>query len=280
METLVILIVVSLYIGGIVLVSIRDKLKTDRKTLTPEQAFFLHRNLPFYDTLDEQGKKRFNHRMALFLEFHQFYGRDGLVITEEMKITIAGAGIHLTFGMDDFMFYSFLDIYVYPAAYYSPFSKTMNKGETNPQGIIAFSWPHLEEGFETTSDKINLGYHEFAHALLLQQSQEELNDSTFGDGYRLFSIAMQKYKIARQAYQLDFLREYAFTNKMEFFAVCTEHFMEAPEDLNNKFPGLYLIMTRMLRIDPLNRGTHLSFDYDDETVNETIEKILDRDGPY
>jgi Mlc titration factor MtfA (ptsG expression regulator) len=156
----------------------------------------------------------------------------------------------------------------------------MNRGETNPHGILAFSWPHLKDGFATTKDKINLGYHEFAHALLLQESQEEYGDSQFDRGYQLFSVAMEQFKIARRALELDFLRDYAFTNKMEFFAVCSEHFMEAPEEMYEKFPGLYHLMCRMLRMDPITSRFHLHFQYDEEMDHALVARILNRTEPY
>lgn len=274
-------IAVNVGIGIIVLIGVLKRIKENSKSITPEQIRILHQNIPFYRTLDEAEKKRFNHRMAMFLEMHEFSGREGLELTEEMIITIAGAGIHLTFGLNDFLFLSFRKIYVYPEIYYSPFTKTVNKGETNPHGIIAFSWPDLKGGFDTTEDKINLGYHEFAHALILQESQDELNDHMFEVGYQLFSIAMQKFKIAKHAYQLDFLRDYAFTNKMEFFAVCAENFMESPETIYEKFPGLYEILSRMLRSDPINKRIHLWFFYGNEPSYEClVSDILERDEPY
>lgn len=259
----------------------RNRLREDRKTLTPEQTGILRKNLPFYAGLDETAQTFFNHRAALFLEQHTFEGREGLEVTEEIRTTIAGGAIHLTFGLDVFLFTSFPLILVYPSAYYSPLSRTFNRGETNPHGIITFSWKDYREGFDSTADQTNLGYHEFAHALILQEVSQEQDDPMFRHGYQLFSVALQELKMARYAKEQDFLRDYAFTNKMEFFAVCAETFMEDPQLMIEKFPGLYEIMKRMLCTDPVNHESGLRFEYDENPDYLSIaSSLLGWDRPY
>ncbi len=273
-DAIVILLLMSIFFGVVIFKQVLERKSENAKTITLSQEEILLKNLPFYSQLRSTDLKRFNHRVEMFLEFHEFHGREGLQINEEIMITIAGAAVHITFGLDDFLLGSFKEIYVYPSIFYSPFSKTMNKGETNPHGILAFSWPHFKEGFATTTDRINLGYHEFAHAIMLQNSMEELNDEQFNRGYQLFGVAMQHFKIARTAFELKFLRDYAFTNKMEFFAVCAEHFMEDPQELYDKFPGLYRLMVRMLRMDPLDNRLRIHFQYNDEPETDTVERLL------
>lgn len=274
------LVLIPLIAGIFISIGVTKKLMTRWKTISDAQVLLLSNFLPFYNTLCEREKRRFNNRMAMFLEYHDFLGREGLYTDDEMRIAISAAAIHLTFGLDDFLFKGFRDIFIYPSVYYSPFTKSMNRGETNPHGILAFSWPHLRDGFSTTEDRMNLGYHEFAHALLLQESREEYGDSQFERGYQLFSLAMEEFKIARRAYELDFLRPYAFTNKMEFFAVCSEHFLEAPEEMYDKFPGLYNLMCRMLRMDPLTSRFHLHFQYNDDADWTIVAQILNRTEAY
>jgi Mlc titration factor MtfA (ptsG expression regulator) len=275
MNDLIPLAVFILINGAIVAMIVMYKIRVSNITITEAQAYYLKHNLPVYDTLCTTDKERFNHRVGLFLRYHRFSGREGLIITDEIRLTIAGAGIHLTFGLKDFMFTAFPEIYVYPSVYYSPFSKTTNKGETNPRGIIAFSWPHYLDGFRTTEDRINLGYHEFAHALIIQRSGMSINNTGYDLGYQIFSAALANNRLAQKARELDFLREYAFRNKMEFFAVSAEYFLEDPQGLYAKFPALYRIMSRVLCMDPMTNRLHIDFKYTEDFPEEVAARIMD-----
>ena len=47
------------------------------------------------------------------------------------------------------------------------------------------------------------------------------------------------------------MREYAASNIDEFWAVCVEHFYEAPEEFCRNLPELYQAMCSILGIDPM-----------------------------
>jgi MtfA peptidase len=218
---------------------------------------------PFFNILDFQLKNKFKKRLEHFIKIHSFEGREGLAVTDEMRLLISAAAVRMTLGLNYYDFSLFPEILIYPDVYYSPFSKTHNKGETNPQGIIAFSWPHLVEGFKTESDHINLAYHEFAHALIFAAVSDTPSDSGFEAGYEMFSDALSHDHLSQKVYSLKIFRDYAFTNKMEFFAVAAENFMEAPRDLHDECYELYDILRHMLRQDPLTHQYGLHFTYDD-----------------
>jgi len=48
-----------------------------------------------------------------------------------------------------------------------------------------------------------------------------------------------------------FLRDYAMTDKEEFFAAAVEHFFENPKKFNHERPELYDTLAGLLRQDPL-----------------------------
>jgi MtfA peptidase len=245
-----------------------DNNKPKSKPPNAEFEPLLTRYFPFYNSLDDRLKKKFRKRLAWFLRIHSFEGREGFIITDEVMILISAAAINLTLGLKDYKFRDFEKIIVYPGIFFSPFTHTHNKGETNPHGMIVFSWTHLKEGFSTTTDHINLGYHEFAHALLLQESNEGVNDSMFHWGYRRFSNSLLHEHLSQQVKELDIYREYAFTNKMEFFAVSAESFMEAPEFLYEKCPRMYDLMCRILRQDPVHKEFGLRYFYSVEEFRD------------
>lgn len=204
-------------------------------------------------------KKRFWHRLDAFINDHEFEGREQFELSEAVIVQISATAIHLTLGLNDFLLDHFKKILVYPDIYYSPFTKTHNKGETNPHGIITLSWPHAKEGIDNSSDSINLCYHEFAHALMLQYVNTGVNDLMFQIGYEYFSYLLQHHQLSQYTQSTDILCDYAFANKMEFWAVSVESFLENPSRMQVKCYPLYDLLCKMLRQDPVkNRYGFLS----------------------
>ena len=232
-----------------------------------ELDLFLQTHTEFYKTLPPKMKKRFKHRLPIFIDTHEFEGREGLSVTEEMKLLISSAAVHLTLGLSDYTLSDFNRIFIYPDVYYSQFTKTTNRGETNQHGIITMAWPYVVDGFRDTTDKINLAYHEFAHALILQHVNTGLEDSMFVHGYELFCDKLFSENLSRKVEEMGLLREHAYANKMEFFAASTEFFLEAPELLHNQCSELYYLMVRMLRQDPVHQFYGLTFTYINDGTN-------------
>jgi len=226
--------------------------------------FILKTKTHFYENLPAEIKKRFLHRLDNFIERHDFDGHQGLTVTDEMRVLISAAAVHLTLGLNDYELADFRKIIVYPDVYYSGYSKTTNRGETNPHGIIALTWRFVEEGFADITDKVNLGYHEFAHALVLQHVNGGLNDQMFSFGFQKFSYMLQKENLAKHVEEAGFMRDYAFTNKMEFFAASAEYFLEAPEEMREHSSDLFYTMVRILRQDPIHQYYGLSFSYNEQ----------------
>jgi MtfA peptidase len=224
----------------------------------------LEEKFPFYNTLDEKQKLLFRKRIEHFVAHRSFEGREGFVVTEESRILISAAAIRLTFGLNDYMLPGFYKILIYPKVFYSKFSKTFNRGETNPHGIIVFSWPHVVEGFETVTDHINLAYHEFAHALIVHESSTGVADAMFSHGFQMFNHALLKKQLSQRVHHDNLFRDYAFTNKMEFFAVSIEYFLESPEYLRDNCYELFDILKRTLRQDPITKQYGLKFQYDQD----------------
>ena len=119
------------------------------RVLAPRELSDLHRGLivrhfTFYKILSESDKRRFEHRVKKFIDHHNFVGRDGVEVTEKMKLLISSTAIMLTFGMRRYLFSGFDNIIIYPKDYFSQVTKQQHKGETNPRyRTIVFSWNDL-----------------------------------------------------------------------------------------------------------------------------------------
>ena len=114
--------------------------------LPTEAQFILNKEFRFYRNLSPVRKKYFRH----------FVGREGLEVTDAMKIRIAGTNVMLTFGMRQYLTDVFQTIIVYPDTFLSLASEEYHKGEFNPAaGAIVFSWRHFMEGIEYDNDNLN-----------------------------------------------------------------------------------------------------------------------------
>src|SRR3954470_17054577 len=67
------------------------------KKLRSKQIQILVNEFPFYNQLSNRKKIYFKHRIKEFISHYQFAGKEGLVVTDEMKIIIAGTYTTLTF---------------------------------------------------------------------------------------------------------------------------------------------------------------------------------------
>jgi MtfA peptidase len=212
----------------------------------------LQKYFRYYQFLSPTNKAVFEKKVCNFLYSKRFIPRDIDELTIEAKILIAASAVQLTFGLPNIYLQHFDKILVYPNEYYSSITKQYHKGEVNPRfGIIVLSWKNFVEGYANTGDSINLGLHEMAHALRLENliRNEEYG---FLDEHLINRFDESARHICNNFNDFSGLfRPYACSNKHEFFSVAIENFFERPEPFQKQLPELYSILTRLLRQDPL-----------------------------
>jgi len=239
---------IILFFGYIAVVFVRS-LKTRRLKQSVVREL-LHLHSVYYRNLHYKEQKHFEKRIIRFISLKRFYRFDKSEATDEMKILIAAAAVQITFGFPDECEYEvFNQIAVSDKEYVSQQTKKVHQGEANPgKSLIAFSWQRFMEGVKNPCDSMNLGLHEFAHALFV--------NNVCGYSNRYFRETVNAWhtevtKLMQDQAAHNFFRSYAFENKMEFFAVSMEHFFENPKALHAHFPQLYFIMCRMLNQNPM-----------------------------
>jgi Mlc titration factor MtfA (ptsG expression regulator) len=215
--------------------------------------------MPYYRLLDPLQKRTFEKRVQKFINQKEFVPRGMDRITYEMKALIAGTAIQLTFGYPSIYFMHFKRILVYPDSYYSKISQRYHKGEVNMGGLIVLSWNNFVEGFIKPDDGRNLGLHEMAHALRLENAIENeeygfLDDSVLRKWTDLCYREIEKM----QNGESTFLRAYASANSQEFFAVAVENFFERPAEFVDWHPELYETLAGMLKQDPLKMAAQVA----------------------
>lgn len=217
------------------------------KKISETDKMILQQNNSFYQKLKPKYKTYFEHRVATFIEKTEFSTRD-ISINSEMKLTIAAVYIQLTFGMKNYLNQLIQQIIIYPDIYLSTHTNEYYKGEFNPKlKTIVFSWSDFKSGIDIKNDNLNLGLHEFTHALHFQTLKSDKTAHVlFHETLQNLFFSFSDEALRENVLNSGFLRAYAFENQYEFVAVLLEHFFESPEEFKSKFPEVYMKVKQMI----------------------------------
>ena len=202
----------------------------------------------FYNKLAREDQSVFERRVQYFINRKDFIPRGMPHITSEMKVLISAAAIQLTFGFPKVYLTHFKRILIYPDSYYSTINKVYHQGEVNPLNrIIVISWTNFVRGMKNFDDGINLGLHEMAHALRLENV---IRNKEYGFlDHRLLErweyLAYREIAAMRMGKNSIF-REYGTSSEQEFFAVAVENFFERPKLFLAYNEELFWVLARVL----------------------------------
>ncbi|NRD19387.1 zinc-dependent peptidase [Winogradskyella eckloniae] len=220
-----------------------------RNELTAAQRSILKKEYAFYNKLKDRHQLHFEHRVAVFINENEFVGKEELIVTDCMKVIIAATATMLTFGFKKHRLNIIDTVIIYPKVYFSSINGVYHKGETNPQmKAIVFSWEDFNHGYKIGDDNLNLGIHEFGHAIHLNaKTSKDISSHIFNTGFNaLITYLQSNENVRKNLLASKYFRTYAFTNHFEFFAVLLENFIETPDEFKSQFPELYRYMREML----------------------------------
>jgi len=220
-------------------------------TLTSQEKGILEYKIPFYRNLNASNKRKFACNVKYFISKKDFEGRDGCFITEEMKLLIAASATQIAFGHFPTIYEHFRRIIIYPDKYFSGSTQRYHQGEVQSNGVIKLSWKSFTEGAAIHNDGIHVGYHEMAHALKIEDSTLHDMEHCFMDKQALKDFHRFANDRIRNFTASSFMRDYAFSNSEEFFAVSIEYFFETPSQLKKHEPEVYNYLRTILNLDPL-----------------------------
>ncbi|MCK8480528.1 zinc-dependent peptidase [Psychroserpens algicola] len=223
-----------------------------KRQLKAKERHILQRKFSFYNRLNRKQKIQFEHRLATFLKDKQFLGRENLQVTTEMEVLISATAIMLTFGFRNYKIELIDKIIIYPGKYYSISNETHHKGELNPKlKALVLSWEDFLEGYDIEDDNINLGIHEFTHAIHINSlKNNDVSSLIFKRAFSELTDLLSAEALLRQKLIASkYFRPYAFTNHFEFIAVIIETFIESPDDFKQQFPRIYNKTREMLNFN-------------------------------
>ena len=136
----------------------------------------LRRRVPLYRQLPADLQQQLRRRILVFLAEKPFLGCAGLVVTDEMRVTIAAQACLLRLNRDGALFPELKQILVYPGAFLvdrvqaAPGGVLREQrralaGESWSQGQVILSWQDVLDGARVADDGHNVVLHEFAHQL-------------------------------------------------------------------------------------------------------------------
>ncbi|MCE2593816.1 zinc-dependent peptidase [Motilimonas cestriensis] len=226
----------------------------------------LSTNVPMYNVLPEPLKLQLHLLINSFLHRKTFYPCQDLVMTDEIRVTIAGQACILLLNRKTDEFAKLKSVLVYPAAFIAAHTSVDENGlvsvdqkglagESWGMGKIVLSWDDVKKGAMDVADGHNVVLHEFAHQL--DSADGSANGAPIlssANAYKSWAKVMSKEFAALQQNQLHHVRsvmdDYGATNPAEFFAVVTETFFEKPTLLKQRHPELYQVLAQYYHVKP------------------------------
>ena len=226
----------------------------------------LRKRLPFYDKQPEAFQYRLQNLIKRFLHEHQFIGCAGVVITDDIRVTVAAQACLLILNKKDYPYRKLSSILIYPSTFVATrevrddiglvsTTHTAMLGESWDQGKVVLAWDNVEQGVCNLRDGQNVVLHEFAHQL--DSESGAVNGApvlqTRGAYKSWAHVFHREFEDLNRRKAQDFesfLDDYGATNPAEFFAVATETFFERPLEMATHHCELYQELKKFYEVDP------------------------------
>jgi len=254
------LIIIAFVIGFAVFYSRQRTKKNTPIEFPVTWKHILDQKVPFYQNLNDSDKKRFENDVVRFISNVRITGvRTDVDITD--KLLVASSAVIPVFGFPDWD-YTFLDeVLLYPGSFDSKY--TINsKDETitgmvgsggTMEGKMILSKPSLHSGFSNSTDKQNVGIHEFIHLLDKEDGTiDGIPTVLNGKTYALPWLELIRGKTMEIVKGSSDINEYGATHDREFLAVAGEYFFERPQLLQKNHPELYVLLSKAFQQDTAN----------------------------
>ena len=240
----------------------RNRKKVLAQEFPVEWRKILADRVGFYHTLKtDHDRQRFEKMLQLFLSEKRITGIE-VAIDDTTRLLVAASAIIPIFGFRDWEYPNLGEVFVFPGSiqkFKDMDSEAVSEilGRVNPfqnDHYVTLSKPALERGFNDMADRKNVGIHEFAH--MLDQADGEIDGTP--EAYLPKELVQpwqelmyRKIQSIRKG-QSD-IDSYGATSEAEFFAVVTEYFFEKPDQLAEKHPKLYGLLTKIFHQNPKRR---------------------------
>lgn len=227
------------------------------------------RNVAHDRVLDAVERTRLRRLVRDFVAEKRWEGCGGQVLDDEIRVTIAAQACLLALGLPGEPFRRVRTILVYPSTVVLPprppgaleiatrpiASPLPILGQALRAGPIVLAWDAVRRTARHPESGHNLVYHEFAHALDLQDGAADGTPPLAGreEYARWVQVFDREYRALRERVRSGrpgLLDGYGAVAEAEFFAVATEAFFDRPLELRRRHAELYEVLRSFYRQDP------------------------------
>ena len=255
----VLLTVVLLLITGVLVRRHRQRRHVLARPFPGEWAEIVEKNLPPYLKLSAEMQRQIQQYTKEFLYDKSFEGCGGLVLDDEIRVTIASQASLLLLNRKVRCYPKLCSVLVYPSAYVvkkENDEKSVRLGESWKSGAVVLAWDSVKHGAANFADGHNLVIHEFAHQLDQEDGSGDgapilAGPTRYAPWARVLSKEYARHCKRVGSGKKSVMDAYGAVNPAEFFAVASETFFEKPRQLKMKQAELYDELKQFYQVDPL-----------------------------
>ncbi len=219
-----------------------------------------------FSRLSEADRRELLGHARVLVEEKHFEGAGGLIMRDEVRLTIAAQAALLLLHRDTDYFPRLTSVIVYPSGYvatnqrdeggiWSEDDEHLSGHTQRNLRALVLAWDDVEAGAADPDDGRNLVLHEFAHQLDFEDGSTDgtplLESGAQARSWgEVFANELEALRRAADAGESTLLDPYGARNPAEFFAVATETFFERGRELSGRHPKLYEELKRYYRQDP------------------------------
>ena len=222
----------------------------------------LGERVAFYAALSDEERDRFRKLVAVFLDETPITAA-GCEVDDTCRLLVAASAVIPIFGFPAWEYGMLREVVVRGEEFDFRFPGALSEtvgiqglvGNTGGafNGVMVLSKADLIRGFEAPEDKHNVGIHEFAHLIDKADGAVDGVPASLPRECLRPWLLLVREELRQAGAAFSDIPEYAFTNEQEFFAVATEYFFGAPEELAARHPQLYEMLERVFRQNTRSR---------------------------
>lgn len=249
----------------------RKRQRLRRRPFPAAWREILRQRVPYVRRLPADLQLQLKGHIQVFLAEKAFIGCNGLVVSDEMRVSIAAQACLLILNRRCGYYPKLRQILVYPNAFIVDRVEARGggvlqnqrhvlSGESWTQGQVILSWEDVVEGAAVTDDGRNVVIHEFAHQLD-QEKGHATGAPILGRRERyarwsqVLGDAFSELRLRADNQEPSLLDPYGATNPAEFFAVASEVFFEQPARMASEHAALYRELSDFYHLNPLSWQT-------------------------
>jgi Mlc titration factor MtfA (ptsG expression regulator) len=244
----------------------RRRKKLLAEPMPRHQVAVLERNVAHYALLPQAERAKMRDITRVLVAEKKWFGRGGLHVTEEMKLTVAAETSLLLLGVPNHDYFRrVLSVMIFPDKFQSAnpdddfeddeLSEDVHDGQTGYGWPVLLNWPDVLAEARDPHLGQNVVIHEFAHQLDFLDGETNgtppLGSKQAEERWRfVMTRAFERHKIELKLGAETFFSEQAGDDEAEFFADAAEAFYCLPHDLHAEDADVFDVLKGYFNLDP------------------------------